>query len=120
MVGNKKALIISEVAGVTIKIGSTTTEIPCLVVRSSPYQLIVGRPSMKLMSASNQLDKHIAGFRQDSGVTRIPLITEGTAGSDTISDEYTSDESDTSDSEASDDNSSFRETLMIMVNDEKT
>lgn len=45
----KEELIICEVSSVPTTIASMTTEIYCVLVRSLQYQLINGRPSMKLV-----------------------------------------------------------------------
>lgn len=62
MVENKEALVVGEVSGVPITIGSTTTEISFLVICSSPYQLIIGCPFMKVLRASLDFDKDITSI----------------------------------------------------------
>lgn len=52
------------------------TKVACLVVRQSPYDFIVGCPSMKKMPASLDFEKDSATFRQSEGATCIPLVTE--------------------------------------------
>lgn len=92
MVDNKEALIVEEVLSVPITIGQITTEVSCLVVRTIPYDLIIGRPSLKTMGASLVFDKDIATFRHHTGITCISLQTEGRQPCSTLSDEFTSEE----------------------------
>lgn len=72
MAGGKGDLVAGEVYGVPITAGKLTTEVSCLVVPDSPFELIVGRPSMKEIRASIEFEKDVTTVRNHEGVTNIP------------------------------------------------
>lgn len=96
MVESREVVVVGEVLEVPVTVGAVTTELSCLVVRSSPYGLIIGRPSVKDMRATLNFDKKVATFRSDRGVTKIHLGTEDSTNMPSVNDEFTSDESDSS------------------------
>lgn len=85
MVDNKEALL-GEVVGLVVPVGPMKTEIACLVVRSSPHDLIVGRPSMKQMRVSLDFDKDVAKFRHSEGATCKPLARKRTVSGSSLGD----------------------------------
>lgn len=118
MVDNKEAVVDGTVLSVPITIRSITTEVSCLVVHAIPFDLVVGRLSMKKMRASLDFDKDVATFRHNTGVTRVPLLTEGMQASSSLSEEFTSnDEKDEieheTDEEDSENNSSHDLVLIL-------
>lgn len=92
MINNREAEGTGKVTNVPISVGPVTTQHLCLVVRSSRYGLIIGRPSMKTMRDLLDFDKNIASFRLGNGVTSIPLVTERSMENNSNNDEFSSDD----------------------------
>lgn len=66
-----------------------------LVIRSLPYELVIGRPSIELMRASLDFDKTVATFRSEQSVFWVSLVTDGSNAIKTVSDELTTDDEGT-------------------------
>lgn len=63
VVDENEAVVVGEVLGVPVTVGTVTTELASLVVRNAPFAMVVWRPSMKKMKASLDFYKDIATFR---------------------------------------------------------
>lgn len=92
MVNNQKAALIGKLTGVSITIGSITVELYCLVKQTTPYDLVVGRPSMKVKCATIDFDNDVGTFWHATEVTKVPLIAEYTYENVLLAEECTKDE----------------------------
>lgn len=92
MVYYKEAAVIDELSGVPIEIGPTTVDLLCLVVQTTPYHLIVRRPSMKFMRATLDFDSDVVTFLHAPGVSKASLVAEGTQENASLTNVFTTDE----------------------------
>lgn len=96
MVDSREAVVAGEVVKVPVIVGAVTNELSHLVVRSSSYDFIIWRPSMKDMRTTFDFDKYVATFRSDRKVTEISLVTEYSTNMPSINDKFTSENNDSS------------------------
>lgn len=101
MADSREAVVDGEAECLQVKIDLSTAESSCLLVQSSPYDLIFSHRTMKNMRASLDFDRSIAAIRHGSEVKRISLITEGIESSAAVEDEFASGNSDGVSSEQS-------------------
>lgn len=77
-VDNKEAMVLEEVSRVPITVSPMITELSCLVVCTTPYDLIIYRLVKKNMKAFLDIDKDVATFCHDKEVKSILLVIEDT------------------------------------------
>lgn len=94
MTDSREAVVAGEISRVPVMSGHSTAEISCPVVRPSPYDLIIGRPTVKKVRASLDSDRNIATFRHEGENRSIALITKKIEGCAPVRNELTSDNSD--------------------------
>lgn len=126
---NKEALVVGEESQMPVTLGTVRKEFSGLVVSSSSYSLIVGRPLMKKMRVFLDFDKNTNSFFHSQGPTRIPLITEGSQGRPSLSDEFKSEgesneeaeerEEDNDEESESEDFDSLKELLLLLGEEEE-
>lgn len=78
MADGKETVLFGAVHGVVINVGAVKTEVTCLVVRDFAFLIFMYRPYVKEMTASHDVKKDVATFRNDDRVTKRPLVTAGT------------------------------------------
>lgn len=116
--------LVGQLTGVLITIGPVTVELSCLVVLISHYELILGCPSLKVVSATLYFDKELVTFRHASGVTEVPLITKRTHENASLTDQSTANEDSDGNGEGSDEEkdeterSSTEELVLTSTEDE--
>lgn len=103
MVDIKEAGVLAELTGVLMIIRTMNVKLSCLVVQTTPYEIIVERPSMKIVRATIDFDKIVATLRQASRVMKVPLIAEGTHEYALLPDELTADKNSGGDEPETDD-----------------
>lgn len=92
MGNGKEAIALGEPLGVPITVGDTTKRLTFLLVELSPFELIVGTPSMKEMRAVMDFDYDTARFREVGKIVRLPLWSEGVQELGAVTNEVTSDD----------------------------
>lgn len=63
--------------GVPITVGYITMELTFLLVKRSPFELIVGRPSMKEIRAVLDFEHDQTTFREGPKLVKLPLWSDG-------------------------------------------
>lgn len=67
IIDKKEGMVVGEVTQEPVKIDPLTTQISCLIAHATPYDLIIGRPLMKLMRASLDFDKDVVNISAQKG-----------------------------------------------------
>lgn len=92
MVDSKEVVVVEKALLVPIIVGPITAEMNFPVICTSSYELIIRPSSMKKMRGKIDFDKDIKTIRHKEGLSRKPLVTEGTKEGLLLRHEFTTDD----------------------------